>query len=56
MFPILIAAAVGAGAKELLIHRELAKLPPPRYQTANLASAKAHKLPPPAPREERDVS
>ena len=56
MFPILIAAAVGAGAKELLIHRELAKLPPPRYQTNLHAQAKAHKLPPPAPREQRDIS
>jgi hypothetical protein len=50
LFAILIAASAGAGAKELLIHRELRNLPPPAVLTAELPFGPTHAPPPrPAP-------
>ncbi|HYR30145.1 MAG TPA: hypothetical protein VEU30_16890 [Thermoanaerobaculia bacterium] len=49
VFAALTASALGAGAKELLIHRELATLPPPRYQTAGMIPGHEPPPSPPAP-------
>lgn len=50
LFAILIAAAAGAGTKEILLHRELRNLPPPAVRTAELPFGPAHAPPPhPAP-------